>query len=261
MKNNGKALINKAHWLRTYKNKKKLTIALALVLATLIVAVYALTFFFSQYGSFTISVKKLEMAKYGITLSENPDHYQIIAKLNATPIEDIDAMRADDVDSIKELDETNGSHNGENYFAYTFYCFNSGEDYNITYSYTISVKNVTKGIDESIRIKLFVNGEDKGIWGKQEKNGSTPLRDYELERYVDENGNYIYNRSKENQINKFSSDKILEGEIKNLAPNECTKFTVVMWIEGTDPECTNDALGGQMRLDMTMSVISVAEIN
>lgn len=259
MANNGKAIINKAHWLRSYKIKRRLTFALVMIIATVIVTVYALTFLFSRYGSFTISVKKLEMAKYGITLSEHPDKYQIIARLNATPVEDIDAMRADDIDSIKEIDETNGSHNGENYLAYTFYCFNSSDEYTINYSYMMSVKSVTKGVDESIRIKLFVDGEDMGIWGKQEKDGATPLRDYELDRYVDGKGNYIYNRSVENQIHKFSSDKILEGEIKNLAPKQRTKFTVVMWIEGTDPECTNDALGGQVRIDMSMSIISVVE--
>ena len=47
----------------------------------------------------------------------------------------------------------------------------------------------------------------------------------------------------------FLSDKIIESEQREeLMPGEIDKYTVVIWLEGEDPECVNDILGGTLEL-------------
>ena len=33
------------------------------------------------------------------------------------------------------------------------------------------------------------------------------------------------------------------------------KYTIVIWIEGDDPECTDDLLGGVIKMSMTIEVL------
>ena len=34
-----------------------------------------------------------------------------------------------------------------------------------------------------------------------------------------------------------------------------TKFTIVIWIEGNDPDTTDDIIGGQFKVDMKINII------
>ena len=37
---------------------------------------------------------------------------------------------------------------------------------------------------------------------------------------------------------------------ENFKPNDVDKYTVVVYLEGDDPQCINDILGGEMKMDM-----------
>ena len=39
-------------------------------------------------------------------------------------------------------------------------------------------------------------------------------------------------------------------------PGDISKITVVIWIEGNDPDCTDDILGGEFKVDMVMNVVA-----
>jgi hypothetical protein len=45
------------------------------------------------------------------------------------------------------------------------------------------------------------------------------------------------------------------GRVSDFAPGEITKMTVVIWIEGSDPDCVDRLIGGEMRISMQMSVV------
>ena len=47
---------------------------------------------------------------------------------------------------------------------------------------------------------------------------------------------------------------------REIAVDQVEKFTVVAWIEGNDPDCTNDLLGGFLKMTMNFSG-RVKEIN
>ena len=54
--------------------------------------------------------------------------------------------------------EATGNHNGDNYFAYTFYLVNNGENA-INYWYEIAIDDIIKDLDKAIRVMVYHNGE------------------------------------------------------------------------------------------------------
>ena len=41
---------------------------------------------------------------------------------------------------------------------------------------------------------------------------------------------------------------VLRQKVTNFAPGEIHRYTVVMWVEGNDLECTNNILGGELKV-------------
>ena len=48
----------------------------------------------------------------------------------------------------------------------------------------------------------------------------------------------------------MSDDVVFQDSIKNFKPDEIHRYTIVIWLEGSDLECTNDILGGEIRAHM-----------
>jgi hypothetical protein len=54
---------------------------------------------------------------------------------------------------------------------------------------------------------------------------------------------------------KFLSDTIImRKRIMNFQPQTVIKFSVVVWIEGLDPDTTDDIIGGMIKLQMNFSI-------
>ena len=202
------------------------TVALALV--------YAITAMYSKYGSFTVTVNKFDNVKYALTLSETPEFFDPIARLNCKASEEI--TNIDGSMLPKDLDMVNGEHNGENYVAYTFYCKNAGEEV-VTYEYQLFIANMTLDIEKAVRVRLYVNGEATD-YARTRSDGLGP-----------EPGTTEF----------FSENVIARDQISGFAPGDITKYTVVIWLEGNDPECLDNILGGEFKIDMSMSIIGLEE--
>ena len=58
----------------------------------------------------------------------------------------------------------------------------------------------------------------------------------------------------EENTKKFRSDDIaVLEERKSFSPNEKDKFTLVIWIEGDDPDCLDDLIGGELKMHMDIT--------
>ncbi len=215
---------------RNHKVKMKILTA-ALVMMTILASVlYASAALYKQTGSFTVSLNKFEMTKYGLTLSESRDMSYKTSNLNAKIAEDITNMAKEGLP--KNLDDIDGTHNGENYIAYTFYLQNAGE-VAVSYEYDVTMSNITNGLDEAIRLRLYVDGEytdyaKTASDGSGAEPGTTPF---------------------------YSAVSMTKGRVDDFAPDDITKFTVVIWIEGNDPDCIDWLIGGQLKVDMNMSIV------
>lgn len=210
-------------------------IPIALGCATMVLALtYAITTLYSKYGSFTVTVNKFDNVKYALTLSETPDFSDPIARLNCKASEEITNIDGSELPA--DLDMINGEHNGDNYVAYTFYCKNAGEE-TVTYEYQLYIANMTLDIEKAVRVRLYVDGEPND-YARTRSDGM----------------------GAEPGTTEFVSESVIaRNQIKNFDPGAVTKYTVVIWLEGNDPECLDNILGGEFKIDMSMSIIGIEE--
>lgn len=202
-------------------------LAMLLVVTSLLFVISAL---YNQSGSFTVAVNKVEMTKYGLSLSESRDMTHMTSHLNAKISESITNISSEIIpDNVDEID---GVHNGVNYIAYTFYLRNSGE-VAVPCEYAVNMSNITSGLDEAIRLRLYINGEAT-TYAKIKRDGSGP-----------EPGTTPF----------YSATVMAKGRIDDLAPGEVVKFTVVLWIEGPDPDCLDPLVGGQLKAEMNIGIV------
>ena len=55
---------------------------------------------------------------------------------------------------------------------------------------------------------------------------------------------------------KFLSDTVVaEGRQMQVAPGDVHKYTIVIWLEGDDPDCTDDLIGGHLGMEFQFSMI------
>ncbi|MGN0576325.1 MAG: hypothetical protein ACI4J2_09875 [Ruminococcus sp.] len=204
---------------------------LTIILVAVISIGYAISYFYDKFGCFTVKVSKYDMINQGLTLSETPDYDKSIAVLNADIVYDMTNISGEDLPP--NIDKINGSHNGDNYIAYTFYLINAGED-TITYQGSLNIESAEGGVDEAIRVAVYQNG-DKTVYGKTKSSGAGIERDCDFEF--------------------ASSTKVMTNKHEDFKPGEKDKYTIVIWLEGNDPDCTNEIIGGTMKLGMNFKII------
>ena len=196
--------------------------------------VYTITAFYTKYGSFTVTVNKFDNVKYALTLSETPDFTETVGRLNCKASEEI--TNIDGSTLPLDIDMINGEHNGDNYVAYTFYCKNAGEEA-VTYEYQVYIANMTLNIEKAVRVRLYVNGEYTD-YARTKTDGTGP----------------------EPGTTEFLSESVIaRQQIANFNPGDVTKYTIVIWLEGNDPECIDNILGGEFKIDMSMTIVGIEE--
>ena len=131
-----------------------------------------------------------------------------------------------------DADGVQGGHNGKNYLAYTFYLTNNGSE-TLDYNSQLIITGVAKSADEAMRVMIYKNGEPT-VYAKHNMDDSAlePLVNFE---FVDDE--IICNTSSE-----------------GLKPGDVDKYTIVTWIEGNDPECIDEIMGGFVKMQWLFSV-------
>ncbi|MBR1739703.1 MAG: hypothetical protein IJ737_05355 [Ruminococcus sp.] len=222
---------------RTAKEVKRYVIVtrilglLAIILIAIVAIAYAISYFYDKYGSFTVKISKYDMMRQGLTLSETPEYDKTNAVLNADIVYDMTNISGEDLPD--NIDMINGSHNGESYIAYTFYLINGGSN-TLTYEGEMTIENVTKHVDEAVRIAVYINGE-KTVYGKTKSDGTGKESDCDSE-FV-------------------SSTIVMRTKHSGFEPKAKDKFTVVIWLEGNDPDCLDDIIGGTLKLSMDFKIV------
>lgn len=214
---------------RSYRVRMKLLSILLTLLVTVTGVVYVASVLYEKSGSFTVSVNKYEMQKYGLSLSESADMRRPSSNLNAKVAEKMTNIAGETID--ENVDMIDGEHSGRDYIAYTFYVQNAGE-VEISYDYSLNMTNVTNGLDEAIRIRLYINGEDI-TYAKTKSDGSG---------------------AEPGTVSFHSATTVTRSRMEAFKPGDKTKFTVVIWIEGNDPDCIDWLIGGKLKLDMDIAI-------
>lgn len=210
---------------------KILKITILLILLFLIILYFILRVVF-ELGDFTVSLDPQLQEKSGLVMYEKLSEKQNKKILKAEKLEYMDNIC---VKWLPEnLTDAEGSHNGENYLAYTFYLENQGVD-PINYWYKVVSDDVIKNVDKAIRI-MIIRNDEKIIYAKaNETTGEAEIVGDEI-------------------TTKFYNDKeLILKQRENMQPGEIDKFTIVIFLEGDDPDCTDELIGGEMKMHMEIT--------
>lgn len=203
-------------------------LALLILLIFLIILYFTLSIVYGA-GKFTVILDKNLNWDKGIVIYENLQDKTVSRRLEASTLDTMDnisiAWLPENLDT-----EADGGHNGENYIAYTFYIENEGEE-TINYWYSILIDDVILNVDEAIRVMVYLNGEET-VYAKL--NGVTEEPEADTKAF-------------------YSEDTVMLESRQNFTPGDIDRFTIVIWIEGDDPDCTNALLGGELKMHMDIT--------
>lgn len=212
------------------KNKRRIAFEIFLILIILLVInVYIVLSIFYKGENFTVTLDSEYGRESGLVIYEDPEN-----KYTRT------FLRSDDIEFFTDIsinwlpenidNEGNGSHNGRNYIAYTFYAENMGQDI-INYWTTIKIDDVVKNVDEAIRVMVFKNGK-KTVYAKNNRQTG----------------------ESEPATTAFKNEDTVMLELtEDFKVGDIDKWTVVVWVEGDDPECLDDLIGGEIKMHMTLT--------
>ena len=208
----------------------RITAVIVAAVFLFVLLMYLFSLFSTQAGRFTV---RSTDGRRGLILSETADFAQWSALLEADPVENMDNITYSWLPT--DLTETDGSHNGKDYLCYTFYVKNTGQE-DIDYQASIDIEWLKLAVDEAVRVQLYQN-ETSTVYAKMGKDGK-PEVDPEFE------------------TTPFTDAVTVTDYVReDFKVGDVDKYTVVVWLEGEDPECVNDILGGELKMSMTFHVL------
>lgn len=194
-----------------------------------VVNVYMVLSFIYKENGFTVSLDRGESDRPNLTIYES-----LSEKVERTYLKcaDLDCFSDISIDWIsKNVDnEAEGSHNGENYIAYTFYAENQGQE-TINYWAKIEIDDVIKDVDDALRVILYKNGE-RVVYAKPNSRTGEPER-----------GTVAF----------YDENIIMLEQVKDFKVGDIDKYTIVIFVEGSDPECTDAIIGGEIAMHMQLT--------
>ncbi len=212
-------------WVRYFK------IFACSVLLVLVVFYAAASLFYNE-GGFTVSLRdnKGRLDKSGqLSLSETPDFDNPQVQLTADGAGEItNASGLDLPENIEALDGEDASKDG--FIIYSFYAKNSGEAA-CNVRVTLHIDDVVKNVDAAVRIRMYRDGVPT-TYAKLSANG-TP--EFDTTPFWD-------------------AKTVFTDVVENFAEGDIVKYTVVIWLEGDDPECLDNIRGGSLKMSLVLSV-------
>ena len=226
-----KALRRSAKEIKGYRRMMQIIKAVVCLLLVVTTLAYVAAALYTRTGNFTVGINKME--DYGLSLCEEQNFYHPQTQLEAKAKERVTNISVNDLPSDLDSPTTGGSHNGKDYLAYTFFLRNSGE-LTLTYEFYVYITNVVNDVDKAVRIRIYNNG-DYTDYARPAADGS----------------------GAEPGTTPFLSDvAVCREQTKDFAPGQITRYTVVIWVEGDDPDCIDHLIGGQIKVGATMSVVT-----
>ncbi len=215
-----------AKQLKNRKKRAKIAKISLLVLIVILTITYLILGVIYNGGKFTITLDPNFSTESGIVMYDNKNNGHTTNRLYAENIEFMDNI------SIKWLKENidtekDGSHNGQNYMAYTFYLENRGKEV-MNYWVECVIDDATRNVDEAIRVIIYLNGE-KTVYAKK---------------------NLLTGKNEPNTTKFYSDDLAVLRQRKDFKPKDVDRYTVVVFLEGDDPDCVDKLIGGEIKMHL-----------
>ena len=206
------------------KLKRALRITLIIIFFILLLLYFVVGIIYNN-GNFSISLDRNLYFDKGLIIYDDPSYKVYRTELYA------EAPKTFDDISYKWLpndisEHSGGSHNGNNYLAYTFYIENQGEEV-ADYWSEVVIEDIIKNVDDAVRVRIYKNDE----YVTYAKVGSEGVPEPNTVAFQEDN-------------------LVVREHTENFKPGDIDKYTIVLWIEGSDPECTDNILGGEFKVSM-----------
>lgn len=246
-------------------------VALLMSLGLLLLALFALAIVSEIQGHFTINMST-DLFREGFILSETADFENPTTHLFCTPAEKVPCISFTNIP--EDVDGTDGQHNAD-YFAYTFYIRNEG-DSTVGYEWMVSLNSESKNLSAAMWAMIFEDGKMR-FYAKSNADGGVELLpagdaanrvgyigvEDMMHQCADPDTQFepIHTSSAWTYYRlhpfAFESDTVVASGVRlHVAPGEQHKYTVVLWLEGDDPDCTDELIGGHAGLNMDFALLS-----
>ena len=229
----------------------KITLLIGFFFTSVIIAVALLMG--SQSGNFVVQVQSGDIeASIAITESLN-DIGTYSDKITTDGIGNISNNTAmyfmrNGVEDVLQMTENTGVNKElVDLYCYTFYVANTGDSI-VNIEFELSIAQVTKNLDKAIRVMSF-NGNSKK---------------YTIYQAIDEPDWEYPSYESIGQPRMFIDDNIVYREQDYLLPMEMNnvneegsyiKYSVFVWVEGWDPQCTEDLYRSTIQFALKIKVI------
>ncbi len=227
--------LSKVLGVRRVKLRNRILSLGVIITGMLSIAFALITFYGQNAGNFVMTVDELAQDRR-IVISEDRDFTYATSRLMTDPIDG-----AKDITyawlKLDEIEESNGSYKDpfHDYVAYTFYLKNDGLE-TVDLSYYIIINDIYKDLDEAIRILII----DDGVETMYMKPDTTNVNTYPDYMPVGKH---------------FETEKtVMTTLISNFRPGDVRKFSIVIWLEGNDPDTTDEILGGMIKMQMVFTI-------
>ncbi len=215
---------------KLYKGKIWLRMLLIVILTVMafLLGMYGATAIVADNGQYTVFIADDDTSSAGISLSTTSDFSNPTVRLECAGVNEMTNISEKDLPN--NLHELEGSNNGRNYIAYTFFLKNNG-NIPIDVEESMHMESVIKDTDEAVRIRVYKDGEEK-TYAKIGRNG---LPEYGTIPFTDE--------------------KVFKNIAQGVGAGEIIRYTIVIWLEGNDPECLDNIRGGAVKLSMSFAIV------
>ncbi|MDX9691113.1 MAG: hypothetical protein RBT45_01580 [Acholeplasmataceae bacterium] len=214
-------------------------VTLGIVISGMLSVAFAIITFYGQNaGNFVISIDEAGR-EIGIIISEDPSFSEELTRLMTDPIDEARDMTYSWL-KIEEVEATNGNYEDpdHNYVAYTFYLQNSGLE-TVDITYYIRITEATRNIDHAIRVLVIEEGVQTM---------------YMMEDRIDLENPPFYPEIMPESVPFMTDHMVMRKTFTNFKPGQIKKFSVLVWLEGYDPDTIDDIIGGRIRMAMNFTV-------
>lgn len=225
---------------RTTAKKVRTTntvLRLLIIILVLIILLMSISWACARFVNSTGFTVSLNRDSKGLSLYDNGNGDNPTIRLNAEPVENFWNISVRDLPA--NLGSVYGSQNGYDemgkslYICYTFALGNDTKE-DICYDSSVTLDDQNKDADNAIRVRVIRNDQKKDYAKAAVKGGTEKVA-------VD--------------ATWIDPKTVMKEESSIIKSGEKVKYTVVIWLEGDDPECVDDILGGEVKLSMHFNVI------
>lgn len=237
--------------------KMRLVSRIGIGLTTLAISTLLLfSYYGEQVGQFTIDINQDLYLENRMVLSESIDFEKASSRLIAEPLDKVkpigyygepEKIPIQVEATIEDLKD--GSNNGNNFFAYSFYVKNDGTQA-FSYNMSVFIEDATNHADEAIRIMVIKNLDVAGekiysqdVYAKKQSSiGSNP-------------------GSPEIGTTMFINNRIVVNENRlDFEVGQIDRYIVIMWLHGEDADCIDigdrSITDGLVKLSMQFNVVT-----